>query len=121
MPVLSTEAAGPGMERAAAYPWQSPTTTVMPGYYTTTTTVRPEKYCPVLQCPECPAPYCPPMCDSAGWPECQCLNNPNEMFTPDGRGNCNAGASLPDLQVWCFVDPYTSVCPDTRQSTVTPG
>merc|ERR1719154_948510 len=69
------------MERAAAYPWQSPTTTVMPGYYTTTTKRPecPEKYCPVLQCPEpycpepycpepdCPAPYCPPMCDLAGW------------------------------------------------------
>ena len=83
-----------------------PSHSTTPAPYHPITTQCPEVYCPIVDCPEpdcpephCPEPYCPPMCDLAGWPECQCLSNLQDMFTSDGRGNCNAGASRPDLQV----------------------
>merc|ERR1711862_892616 len=46
---------------------------------------------------------CPQSCDLRDWPNCQCLDRYGEMFTEDGRGNCNVGATKQDRQVWCFV------------------
>jgi len=67
-------------------------------------------------------PYnCPQVCDLDAWPQCQCISDVREMFTKDGRGNCNVGATQQDLQVWCFVDPEKSFCPDTRRSDVVYG
>jgi len=60
---------------------------------------------------------CPQTCDVSAWPHCQCLDRYGEMFTEDGRGNCNVGATKQDRQVWCFVDPLLSKCPDTRESS----
>eukprot|EP00092_Neocalanus_flemingeri_P027606 GFUD01029955.1.p1 GENE.GFUD01029955.1~~GFUD01029955.1.p1 ORF type:complete len:183 (-),score=37.25 GFUD01029955.1:33-530(-) len=68
-----------------------------------------------------PTPHCPQRCDTTDWPACQCVQTYGDMYTQDRRGNCNVGADKPDLQVWCFVDPHTSVCPDTRESTLMTG
>jgi len=83
---------------------------------------------PYLEDPFHPDPYppydpynCPQVCDLDAWPRCQCISDISKMFTEDGRGNCNVGATQQDLQVWCFVDPEKSFCPDTRRSDVVYG
>jgi len=61
------------------------------------------------------------MCDLKAWPRCQCESSYHLMFTSEGRGNCNVGSTKHDLQVWCFVDPDSSVCPDMRESVKMKG
>ena len=96
-----------------------------------------QEYYPVPY-PTTPTPHyhCPQYCDLTDWPECQCLTMARDMYTYNGRGNCNVGALKPDLQVggccvfhvlqprllqvWCFVNP-DAVCPDMKESTVMPG
>merc|ERR1719397_789487 len=56
------------------------------------------------------------VCDLSAWPDCQCIKQYKDMFTEDGRGNCNVGAAKSDLQVWCYVNPDTAVCPDIKPS-----
>ena len=43
---------------------------------------------------------CPQICDLDKWPDCQCTNVYGRMYTWDGRGNCNVGATQQDLQVY---------------------
>ena len=56
------------------------------------------------------------VCDLSAWPDCQCIKQYKDMYTEDGRGNCNVGAAKSDLQVWCYVNPDTAVCPDIKPS-----
>jgi len=68
--------------------------------------------------PTTAAPPPPPVqvCDLSAWPDCQCIKQYKDMYTEDGRGNCNVGAAKSDLQVWCYVNPDTAVCPDIKPS-----
>merc|ERR1712241_93238 len=70
-----------------------------------------------------------PTCPSFGlnlnrWRRCQCTSP--ALFSPEGYGNCNFGASKLDKRVWCYVnrdnglDPR-SVCPDAIASQSNPG
>ena len=45
---------------------------------------------------------CPRTCDVRAWPRCQCVDRDGEMFTRDGRGNCNVGATKQDRQVLSY-------------------
>jgi len=57
-------------------------------------------------------------CQPEAWKNCNCIS-PAE-FSKEGRGNCNLGATQPDVKVWCYVDPTNGdparVCPDSKPS-----
>ena len=66
---------------------------------------------------------CTDDCDLSRFRRCTCVSP--SMYTHDGRGNCNVGATRIDTRVWCYVsdkfgDPR-HVCPDSRQSSSRPG
>merc|ERR1712142_286300 len=70
-----------------------------------------------------PPPPCPNMCDLELYKKCTCKTP--AMYTKDGRGNCNVGASKLDLRVWCYVDDTngkpSKLCPDAKPSKSKPG
>jgi len=70
-----------------------------------------------------PPPPCPNRCNVDLYKKCTCKNP--AMYTDDGRGNCNVGASKLDLRVWCYVDDTEGkphrLCPDALPSKSKPG
>eukprot|EP00088_Acartia_fossae_P005413 TRINITY_DN1238_c0_g1_i1.p1 TRINITY_DN1238_c0_g1~~TRINITY_DN1238_c0_g1_i1.p1 ORF type:complete len:237 (-),score=61.54 TRINITY_DN1238_c0_g1_i1:151-861(-) len=82
------------------------------------------KYPPFPPYPSYPKPpRCPNMCDLDLYKKCTCKSP--AMYTKDGRGNCNVGASKLDLRVWCYIDdsngPPEKICPDALPSKSMPG
>merc|ERR1712080_638371 len=62
-------------------------------------------------------------CQPEVWKNCFCASP--AKYSDEGRGNCNLGATKPDLKVWCYVDPHNGdpakVCPDSKPSKSKPG